>query len=397
MNIGAPRRPSPEPRVGITPEIAERYLEDGHPVQVEHGAGEAAGLPDEAFREAGCEMVGSAWEADVVVTVGTPGDAELSRMAPGAWLLGLLRPLDDPHAMRVLAEADVTAIAFETLPRTTRAQSMDALSSQATLAGYEMVLEAASRLPRIFPMMVTAAGTIRPATVLVLGCGVAGLQAIATARRLGAVVRGYDVRASAAEQVRSLGASFIDLDVTPQDSSASGGYARPLSGGDGSRRTTGTTTWHSGRVMGVSGHAVGGVLRGGAHGELVHIRFPEYDPSGPAETGHGGGLERRDVPFENPRCARRGLPQGAEIVLDRNRDPCERPLRGHGLPWVQGQERIEVRLFRGPAESRAEEVVGGHHPGTHSPGDLEGRFTTHHPVSRAGERVTSSAGSRGTT
>lgn len=235
MNIGAPRQPSPETRIGITPEIAERYVGDGHPVQVEHGAGEAAGLPDEAFRQAGCEMVGSAWEADVVVTVGPPGEAQLSRMAPGARLMGLLRPLDEPHAMRALAGAKVTAIAFETLPRTTRAQSMDALSSQATLAGYEMVLEAASRLPRIFPMMVTAAGTIRPATVLVLGCGVAGLQAIATARRLGAVVRGYDVRAGAGEQVRSLGASFIDLDVTQQDSSASGGYARPLSDGDGSR------------------------------------------------------------------------------------------------------------------------------------------------------------------
>lgn len=235
MNIGAPRQQSPERRIGITPEIAERYVEDGYPVQVEHGAGEAAGLPDEAFREAGCELVGSAWKADVVVTVGPPDGAELSRMTPGAWLLGLLRPLDEPLAMRVLAETGVTATAFETLPRTTRAQSMDALSSQATLAGYEMVLEAASRLPRIFPMMVTAAGTIRPATVLVLGCGVAGLQAIATARRLGAVVKGYDVRASAAEQVRSLGAFFVDLDLAPQDSSASGGYARPLTDGDGGR------------------------------------------------------------------------------------------------------------------------------------------------------------------
>ena len=258
MNIGAPRQQSPERRIGITPEIAERYVEDGHPVQVEHGAGEAAGLPDEAFREAGCEMVGSAWEADVVVTVGPPGDAELSRMTPGAWLLGLLRPLDEPHAMRALAEAEVTAIAFDTLPRTTRAQSMDALSSQATLAGYEMVLEAASRLPRIFPMMVTAAGTIRPATVLVLGCGVAGLQAIATARRLGAVVRGYDVRASAAEQVRSLGASFIDLDVAPQDSSASGGYARPLSDGDGSRLLEGLAPYLAAADVVISAAAIPG-------------------------------------------------------------------------------------------------------------------------------------------
>ena len=232
MIIGAPRQPSPERRVGITPLIARRYIEDGHTVHVEHRAGEAAGLPDPAFREAGCELVDSAWDREVVVTIGLPRDA-VPTLTPGAWLMGLLRPLDDPPAMLRLADTGATALAFETLPRTTRAQSMDALSSQATLAGYEMVLEAASLLPRIFPMMVTAAGTIRPARVIVLGCGVAGLQAIATARRLGAVVEGYDVRATAAEQVRSLGASFIDLDLAPQDPSASGGYARPLSDTDG--------------------------------------------------------------------------------------------------------------------------------------------------------------------
>lgn len=232
MIIGAPRQPSPERRVGITPLIALRYMADGHTVHVEHRAGEAAGIPDRAFREAGCALVDSAWEADVVVTIGLPGGAPPG-LTPGVRLMGLLRPLDDPDAMLRLAEAGVTAIAFETLPRTTRAQSMDALSSQATLAGYEMALEAASLLPRIFPMMVTAAGTIRPARVVVLGCGVAGLQAIATARRLGAVVQGYDVRETAAEQVRSLGASFIDLDLAPQDPSASGGYARPLSDSDG--------------------------------------------------------------------------------------------------------------------------------------------------------------------
>ena len=235
MNIGAPRQPSPERRVGITPEIARRYIQDGHLVMVEHGAGQGAGVLDESFGEAGCEMVGSAWEADVVVTIGPPDQTERSRLTRGAWLIGLLRPLDEPLGMRSLAGTGVTAMAFETLPRNTRAQSMDVLSSQATFAGYEMVLEAASRLPRIFPMMVTAAGTIRPATVIVLGCGVAGLQAIATARRLGAVVKAYDVRASAAEQVESLGASFIDLDLALQDSSVSGGYARQLSGDDSGR------------------------------------------------------------------------------------------------------------------------------------------------------------------
>ena len=218
--------------MGITPEIARRYIQDGHLVLVEHGAGQGAGVLDESFGEAGCEMVGSAWEADVVVTIGPPDESQRSKLTPGAWLIGLLHPLDEPLEMRSLARTRVTAMAFETLPRTTRAQSMDVLSSQATLAGYGMVLEAATRLPRIFPMMVTAAGTIRPATVVVLGCGVAGLQAIATARRLGAVVKGYDVRASAAEQVESLGASFIDLDLTLQDSTTSGGYARRLSSDD---------------------------------------------------------------------------------------------------------------------------------------------------------------------
>lgn len=228
MNIAAPRPRPPERRVGITPHMARLYIEDGHRVSVERGAGEAAGFIDDRYRQSGCELVDSAWEADAVVAVEPPGPNERARLKPGAWLLGLLRPLDDPDSMQALAETGATALAFETLPRTTRAQSMDVLSSQATLAGYMMALEAALRVRRILPMMVTAAGTIRPATVVVLGCGVAGLQAIATARRLGAQVKGFDVRAAAAEQVRSLGASFIELDLAPQDSSDSGGYARGL-------------------------------------------------------------------------------------------------------------------------------------------------------------------------
>ena len=228
MKIGAPRQQSPEKRVGITPDLARRYIADGHRVMIESGAGEGAGFPDTAYRSTGCEVVGSAWETDVIVTVGPPHTEERPRLSPGALLVGLLKPLDEPEEMRELARTGVTASAFETLPRTTRAQAMDVLSSQATLAGYGMALEAASHLRRIFPMMVTAAGTIRPATVVVLGCGVAGLQAIATCRRLGAVVKAYDVRATAAEQVRSLGASFIEVDLAPQDASAAGGYARQL-------------------------------------------------------------------------------------------------------------------------------------------------------------------------
>ncbi len=238
MRIGAPGQPIPERRIGITPDIARRYKADGHEVVVEQGAGARAGFPDRAYRDAGAEIVRSAWEADVVVTVGPPGDEERSRLRPEARLVGLLRPLDDPGSMRVIAATGVTAMAFETLPRTTRAQAMDVLSSQATLAGYGLALEAATHLAKIFPMMMTAAGTIRPATVLVLGCGVAGLQAIATARRLGAVVKGYDVRSSAAEQVRSLGAEFIDLELALQDASTSGGYARRLEVDDQTRLLT---------------------------------------------------------------------------------------------------------------------------------------------------------------
>ena len=239
MNIGAPDQHDPERRVGITPDMARRYIADGHHVSIGRGAGEKAGFIDAGYREAGCDLVDSAWDTDVVVTIGPPDPAEQSRLVPGTLLVGLLRPLDDPEAMAALAGTGVTALAFETLPRTTRAQSMDVLSSQAMLAGYMMALEVATRLTRIFPMMVTAAGTIRPATVVVLGCGVAGLQAIATARRLGAVVKGFDVRATAAEQVRSLGASFIDLDLTPQDASASGGYARRLDEDDEARLVRG--------------------------------------------------------------------------------------------------------------------------------------------------------------
>lgn len=196
---------------------------------MERRAGEAAGFPDAAFTETGAEVADRVWDADAVVVVRRPDDAAIRSMRPGSLLVGLLNPLEEPAAIAEIATSGVTAMAFETLPRTTRAQSMDVLSSQATLAGYQMVLEAATRLPRILPMLTTAAGTIRPATVTVLGAGVAGLQAIATARRLGAVVRAFDVRSAAAEQVESLGARFIEIDLEPQDASAAGGYAQEMS------------------------------------------------------------------------------------------------------------------------------------------------------------------------
>lgn len=191
---------------------------------MEAGAGRAAGFRDDDYTDAGA-VIGEPWAAEIIATIGCP---DWGKVSEGASVIGLLRPFDDPGQMRHAAARRVTAYAFEALPRTTRAQSMDVLSSQATVAGYQAVLEAAVRLETFMPMLTTAAGTIRPSKVLVLGAGVAGLQAIATARRLGAVTSAFDVRAAAAEQVESLGASFVAVDVEGQDASTSGGYAKEL-------------------------------------------------------------------------------------------------------------------------------------------------------------------------
>jgi NAD(P) transhydrogenase subunit alpha len=227
MRIAVPREIAPrEHRVALAPDSVRKLIAMGHTVAIEGGAGVAAGYPDDSFAEAGAEVVdrSAVWGADVVVVVHRPDDAVLSA---GTVLVGFLRPLEDPQAIAGLASAGVTCIPFELLPRTTLAQSMDALSSQANLAGYQAVLTGADRLRRILPMMTTAAGTIRPGAALVLGAGVAGLQAIATAKRLGAVVSAFDVRDVVAEQVQSLGAKFVELDAGG-DASTEGGYAKEL-------------------------------------------------------------------------------------------------------------------------------------------------------------------------
>jgi H+-translocating NAD(P) transhydrogenase subunit alpha len=219
--------------VAITPDAAAKLIAKGHQVIVEESAGIAAGHTDADYEQVGAEVADAAtvWTADLIATVDTPPDPAMV----GGALLGLLRPFDDPPAMQRLAAAGVTAFAFEAVPRTTRAQVIDALSSQATILGYQGALEAAALSDRMFPMMTTAAGTLRPAKVVVLGAGVAGLQAIATARRLGAVVSAFDVRAAAAEQVRSLGASFIEVEAAPQDASTSGGYAKEVAADEQAR------------------------------------------------------------------------------------------------------------------------------------------------------------------
>jgi NAD(P) transhydrogenase subunit alpha len=211
--------------VALVPDSVGRLAQSGIKVVVEPGAGAEAAYLDEAYRDAGAEL-GPAWDADAVVKVQAPAAAEVDRLREGQVLIGFLQPLTDLEGIERLAARGVVAFAMESIPRITRAQAMDALSSQATVSGYKAALIAADRLPRFLPMLMTAAGTVPPAKVLVLGAGVAGLQAIATARRLGAVVSGFDVRPVVREQVESLGAAFLDLGVIGEETE--GGYAREL-------------------------------------------------------------------------------------------------------------------------------------------------------------------------
>src|SRR5512132_2573099 len=225
MKVGVPRETAAgERRVALVPELVSKL--DGIEVVVERGAGEAASFTDSAFTDAGAAM-GDPWAADLVSKVRKPSDDEVGRLRDGQVLIGFLQPLTDQEGIERLVSQGVTAFAMESIPRITRAQPMDALSSQATVSGYKAVVLAADRLPRFLPMLMTAAGTVTPSKVLVIGAGVAGLQAIATARRLGAVVSGFDVRPAVKEQVESLGAAFLELGVVGEETE--GGYARELS------------------------------------------------------------------------------------------------------------------------------------------------------------------------
>ena len=230
MRVAVPRETAPgERRVALVPETVSKLRETGFEVRVEPGAGAAAGFPDDLYTEAGAELEGEAGlfaDATVVACVARPATGRVARLAEGAVLIGFLQPLTDREGIEQLRELGVTAFAMESIPRITRAQTMDALSSQATVAGYKAVLLAADRVPKLFPMLMTAAGTIAPVRALVIGAGVAGLQAIATARRLGAVVSAFDVRPAVKEQVESLGASFLELGVRVEETE--GGYAREL-------------------------------------------------------------------------------------------------------------------------------------------------------------------------
>jgi H+-translocating NAD(P) transhydrogenase subunit alpha len=227
MKVGVPRETAAgERRVALVPESVSRLANGGHEVFVERGAGEQASFADSAYEDAGAAIVDDPYEADAVAKVQKPTAEEEARLRQGQLLIGFLQPLTDREGIERLGERGVLAFAMESIPRITRAQGMDALSSQATVSGYKAALLAADRLPKFFPMLMTAAGTVAPAKVLVIGAGVAGLQAIATARRLGAVVSGFDVRPIVREQVESLGATFLDLGVVGEETE--GGYAREL-------------------------------------------------------------------------------------------------------------------------------------------------------------------------
>ncbi len=233
MRIGVPKEiVSGERRVALVPEVVPALVRGGNTITVEKEAGLSAGFTDDAYRSVGAVIADSATgvygAADMILKVQRPTPDEANKIAEGAVLIGLLQPSGDRALFERLAARRVIACSMELVPRTSRAQMMDALSSQSTVAGYKAVLLAANALPRFFPMLMTAAGTVRPAKVLVIGAGVAGLQVIATARRIGAVVEAFDTRPVVKEQVKSLGASFVELDVGDDEAQDAGGYAKEL-------------------------------------------------------------------------------------------------------------------------------------------------------------------------
>jgi NAD(P) transhydrogenase subunit alpha len=234
MLIGVPAETATgETRVAVTPETAKKLKAQGHTVRIQSGAGVAASVTDEAYQAAGAEITDAAGAlaCDLVLKLRSPSESELTQMRPGSALVGMLNPFDAEGLQR-LAAAGLTSFALEAAPRTSRAQSMDVLSSQANIAGYKAVMMAADKYQRFFPMLMTAAGTVKAARVVILGVGVAGLQAIATAKRLGAVIEASDVRPSVKEQVESLGGKFIEVSYdTPEEKEAAvgvGGYAKPM-------------------------------------------------------------------------------------------------------------------------------------------------------------------------
>jgi H+-translocating NAD(P) transhydrogenase subunit alpha len=322
--VGVPReRGEGERRVALVPKVVERLRRRGVEVVVESAAGAGALIPDEHFTAAGA-VTGDPWACDVVVKVAPPSREEISELRSGATLIGFLAPLTAPETVRALREAGVTGFALEAVPRISRAQSMDALSSQANVAGYKAVLLAAQHCTRFFPMLTTAAGTVKPATVLVLGAGVAGLQALATAKRLGARTTGYDVRPEVADQVRSLGAQWLDLGI---EAVGEGGYARRLTGDERTEQLkrlgeaiTGfdvvvTTALVPGRKAPtlVTARAVQGMRPGGVVVDLAGESGGNCELTEPGEV-----VVRHDVTVAAPLNLPAAMPEHASELYARN-------------------------------------------------------------------------------
>jgi NAD(P) transhydrogenase subunit alpha len=348
------------------PEVVKRLTGKGLEVRVEPGAGSRALIPDEAYAEAGAELSADVWDADIVLKVAPPTAEEIARIGDGSILVGFLNPLGAPGTTRALADARVTAFAVEAIPRISRAQAMDALSSQSNVAGIKSVILAAEHLPRFFPMLMTAAGTIPPAKVLVLGAGVAGLQALATAKRLGARTTGYDVRPEVAEQVRSLGAQFLDLGIS---AAGEGGYARELTDEERAEQQQAltdaikgfdvviTTALVPGRPAPklVTAEAVEGMAPGSVIIDLAGETGGNCELTEPGET-----VVRHDVTIVSPLNLPASMPQHASMLYARN-------LLSF-LDLVVGEEgqlelNFEDEIIAGACVVRDGEIV---HPGAKS-------------------------------
>jgi NAD(P) transhydrogenase subunit alpha len=364
MRLGVPQETGEgETRVALVPEVVKRLVAKGLEVRVAPGAGARALIPDAAFGEAGAELSDDVWSADVVLKVAPPSGEEIARLGDGSVLLGFLNPLGAPQTSQALAQHKVTAFAVEAIPRISRAQSMDALSSQSNVAGLKSVILAAEELPRFFPMLMTAAGTIPPAKVLVLGAGVAGLQALATAKRLGARTTGYDVRPEVAEQVRSLGAAFLDLGIS---AAGEGGYARELTAEERAQQQQAltdaikgfdvviTTALVPGRPAPklVTAEAVEGMAPGSVIVDLAGETGGNCELTEPGQT-----VVRHDVTIVSPLNLPASMPQHASMLYARN-------LLAF-LDLVIGDEgqlqlNFEDEIIAGACVARDGEVV---HPG----------------------------------
>jgi NAD(P) transhydrogenase subunit alpha len=328
MRVGVPKETAVgEQRVALVPEVVGKLKAKGLEILVQSGAGASALLPDEAFADAGAQLTEDAaevWRSDVVVTISPPTPADIARLGAGSLLIGFLAPLTNPAGTRALADAKATALAMEAIPRISRAQSMDALSSQSNVAGYKAALLGAEHLGRFYPMLMTAAGTIPPAKVLVLGAGVAGLQALATAKRLGARATGYDVRPEVAEQVQSLGAQWLDLGL---QASGEGGYARELTEEERARQQQALTDAIKGFDVVITTALVPGrpaprlvieeAVRGMKPGSVVIDLAGEA--GGNCElTEPGETVVRHDVTIVSPLNLPATLPEHASALFARN-------------------------------------------------------------------------------